>query len=225
MLILWCSNRPAQCPCRPGWWGLSWCRPPPKLLNSWCLYLTRNISETALPGRHVNLQINGSCEVMCFARERWSCGSQRGEVVIIHPDPHKKFVVQVGTSNSENRVILLQWQDPDSKLHTMVCFRHCNFAERNYNVRKLGDTCHQAGLAGVNSSNEISFSLCRQTIKIWRTWWSLFFACFSFTITFFLSSATSNPMHYTTSFLLQNILPPTCKIGILNWETEDFKQA
>lgn len=163
--------------------------------------------------------------------------------VLIHPDPHKQFMVEVDASDSGVGAVLSQRSQDDQRLHPCAFFsRRLSSAESNYDVGNrellaikmaLEDWHHWlegAELPFIIWTDHKNLTYLQQARRLnsRQARWSLFFARFNFSITYRPGSRNIKPdalsQQFSTSDLPKSdetILPSTCTIGSLTWRIEN----
>lgn len=127
--------------------------------------------------------------------------------VLVQPDPHCQFVVEVDASDVDVGVVLSQWAE-DGRLHPCAFFsQRLSTAERNYDVGnrelsavKLALKEWRHWLEGMEQlflvwtdHNNLAYIQTAKRLNSQQAEWALFFCCFHFTLTYQLGSHNLKP--------------------------------
>uniref|UniRef100_A0A8C5HTM3 Gypsy retrotransposon integrase-like protein 1 n=3 Tax=Gouania willdenowi TaxID=441366 RepID=A0A8C5HTM3_GOUWI len=163
--------------------------------------------------------------------------------ILVQPDPHLQFVVEVDASDSGVGAVLSQRTPSDQKLHPCAFFsRRLTPAERNYDVGnrellavKLALEEWRHWLEGAEhpfivwtDHKNLEYIRSARRLNSRQARWALFFGRFQFSLTYRPGSRNIKPDALSRQFSCdepsgdpESILPPARLVASLTWQVED----
>uniref|UniRef100_A0A3B3H5K4 Gypsy retrotransposon integrase-like protein 1 n=1 Tax=Oryzias latipes TaxID=8090 RepID=A0A3B3H5K4_ORYLA len=161
--------------------------------------------------------------------------------ILIQPDTHKQFIVEVDASDSGVGAVLSQRESPSSKLKPCAYFsRKLSPAERNYDVgnrellaiklaleewRHWLEGAEQPFIVWTDHKN-LAYLRSAKRLNSRQARWCLFFDRFCFTITYRPGSKNGKPdalsrkYNTTEGSSTPSIIPDSLFVGNLTWDIE-----
>uniref|UniRef100_A0A3P9KPU5 Gypsy retrotransposon integrase-like protein 1 n=2 Tax=Oryzias latipes TaxID=8090 RepID=A0A3P9KPU5_ORYLA len=161
--------------------------------------------------------------------------------ILIQPDPHKQFIVEVDASDSGVGAVLSQRESPSGKLKPCAFFsRKLNPAERNYDVgnrellaiklaleewRHWLEGAEQPFIVWTDHKN-LAYLRSAKRLNSRQARWCLFFDRFNFTITYRPGSKNGKPDALSRKYSTTDgsatppIIPDSLFVGNLTWDIE-----
>lgn len=161
--------------------------------------------------------------------------------ILCHPDPKKHFILEADASYTGVGAVLSQRANLTTRFPLVISSLKClSPAEKNYDVGnrellaiKLALEEWRQWLEGTDTpfliwTNHKNFMYLRdiKCLQPRQAWWSLFFTCFSYVLTFHPDSKNVKPDALFCQFSTpdaaddESIIPPSCVVGALTWTIE-----